>query len=59
MVPGSLSNISALIPKERRGKAYGTWSTFSALTTILGPVIGGWLAGAGLMFNSQRPAIYK
>jgi len=48
MVPGSLSNISALIPQQRRGKAYGTWSTFSALTTIIGPVIGGWLAGAGL-----------
>lgn len=48
MVPGSLSMISALIPKNRRGRAYGTWSTFSALTTIIGPILGGWLAGAGL-----------
>ncbi len=48
MVPGSLSIIAALIPRERRGRAYGIWSTFSALTTVIGPVLGGWLAGAGL-----------
>ncbi len=48
MVPGSLSIIAALIPKQRRGRAYGVWSTFSALTTVIGPVLGGWLASAGL-----------
>ena len=48
MVPESLAIIAAVIPQERRGKAYGTWSTFSALTTIIGPVLGGWLAGLGL-----------
>jgi len=48
MVPGSLAIISAIIPKQRRGKAFGTWSTFSALTTIIGPALGGWLAGLGL-----------
>jgi EmrB/QacA subfamily drug resistance transporter len=48
MVPESLAVISAVIPSERRGKAFGTWSTFSALTTITGPVLGGWLAGLGL-----------
>ena len=48
MVPESLAIISAVIPSERRGKAFGTWSTFSALTTIIGPVLGGWLAGIGL-----------
>lgn len=48
MVPGSLAIISAVIPSQRRGKAFGTWSTFSALTTIIGPVLGGWLAGLGL-----------
>ena len=48
MVPESLAIISSVIPSERRGKAFGTWSTFSALTTIIGPVLGGWLAGLGL-----------
>ncbi len=48
MVPGSLAIIAAIIPSKRRGKAYGTWSTFSALTTVAGPVLGGWLAGLGM-----------
>jgi MFS family permease len=48
MVPESLAIISAVIPSERRGKAFGTWSAYSALTTIIGPVLGGWLAGLGL-----------
>ncbi|MFN8563615.1 MAG: DHA2 family efflux MFS transporter permease subunit [Anaerolineae bacterium] len=48
MVPGSLAIISAYFPDERRGTAIGTWSTFSTLTTLGGPIIGGWLAGHGL-----------
>ncbi|MBK8022752.1 MAG: MFS transporter [Chloroflexi bacterium] len=48
MTPGSLALIAALFPDERRGVAIGTWSTFSTLTTILGPVLGGWLAEQGL-----------
>jgi EmrB/QacA subfamily drug resistance transporter len=48
MVPGSLAIISALFSPERRGTAIGTWSMFSTLTTVLGPIIGGWLAGQGL-----------
>lgn len=48
MVPGSLSIISAVYSQETRGKAIGTWSMFSALTTILGPMLGGLLADAGL-----------
>ena len=48
MVPGSLAIISAIIPAKKRGKAFGTWSTFTMLTTIIGPAFGGWLAGLGL-----------
>lgn len=48
MVPGSLAILSASFSAERRGRAIGTWSTFSTLTTILGPMLGGWLAGQGL-----------
>ncbi|MEO1050014.1 MAG: MFS transporter [Bacteroidota bacterium] len=48
MVPGSLSILSALFPAERRGWAIGTWSMFSAMTTILGPALGGYLADIGL-----------
>ncbi|MBZ0290300.1 MAG: MFS transporter, partial [Anaerolineae bacterium] len=48
MVPGSLALLSASFPPEKRGRAIGTWSTFSTLTTLMGPVLGGWLAGQGL-----------
>src|SRR6267143_68577 len=43
LVPGSLSLISASFARDERGKAIGTWSGFSAMTTALGPVAGGWL----------------
>jgi EmrB/QacA subfamily drug resistance transporter len=48
MVPGSLAILSASFPPDRRGKAIGTWSTFSTLTVLLGPALGGWLASIGL-----------
>jgi EmrB/QacA subfamily drug resistance transporter len=43
VVPGSLAIIAASFPAEERGRAIGTWSGFSAMTTALGPVLGGWL----------------
>jgi EmrB/QacA subfamily drug resistance transporter len=43
LVPGSLALITASFPEETRGQAIGTWSGFSAITTAIGPVIGGWL----------------
>jgi EmrB/QacA subfamily drug resistance transporter len=43
LVPGSLALISASFAKERRGKAIGTWSGFTAIAAGLGPVLGGWL----------------
>jgi EmrB/QacA subfamily drug resistance transporter len=43
LVPGSLALIAASFPEEERGRAIGTWSGFSAITTASGPVLGGWL----------------
>ena len=43
LVPGSLAIISATFDDAERGRAIGTWSGFSAMTTALGPVVGGWL----------------
>ncbi len=43
LVPGSLALISSSFNKDERGKAIGTWSGFSAITTAIGPVLGGWL----------------
>jgi len=43
LVPGSLAIISASFPAQDRGRAIGTWSGFTAITTAIGPVLGGWL----------------
>lgn len=43
MIPQSLAIITASYPKEERGGAIGFWASASALTTTLGPVIGGLL----------------
>src|SRR4029077_13684411 len=43
LVPGSLAIISAAFDDAERGRAIGTWSGFSAITTAIGPVSGGWL----------------
>ena len=43
LVPGSLALISSCFNEKERGRAIGTWSGFSAMTTAIGPVLGGWL----------------
>ena len=48
MIPGSLSLISSSINEKERGKAIGTWSAFTTVVTMGGPILGGALADAGL-----------
>jgi EmrB/QacA subfamily drug resistance transporter len=43
LVPNSLAILSSAFPRERRGRAIGTWSGFAAMTSAGGPVLGGWL----------------
>src|SRR5262249_11104249 len=43
LVPGSLAIISSSFSEQERGRAIGVWSAFSAITTGIGPVLGGWL----------------
>jgi EmrB/QacA subfamily drug resistance transporter len=43
LVPGSLAIISTSFDEGSRGQAIGTWSGFTAITTAIGPVLGGWL----------------
>jgi EmrB/QacA subfamily drug resistance transporter len=43
LVPGSLAIITASFDEKNRGQAIGTWSGFTAITTAIGPVLGGWL----------------
>jgi MFS family permease len=46
LVPGSLSLITAAFSEAERGKAIGTWSGVTAITSAAGPVMGGWLDSA-------------
>jgi EmrB/QacA subfamily drug resistance transporter len=43
LVPGSLAIISTSFDERSRGQAIGTWSGSTAITTAIGPVLGGWL----------------
>ncbi|MEM8629825.1 MAG: MFS transporter [Pseudomonadota bacterium] len=47
MVPGSLAIISRTYPREERGRAIGIWAAASAMTTALGPIIGGLVLSFG------------
>ena len=44
LTPGSLAIIDASFPGAERGRAIGTWAGFTAITTALGPTLGGWLS---------------
>ena len=47
MVPGSMAIIARAYPEEERGRAIGIWAAASALTTALGPIIGGLALSMG------------
>ncbi len=48
IVPASLAIITASFGPDQRGQAIGIWSAIGTLVTIIGPVVGGFLVGAGL-----------
>ena len=43
LVPASLAIIGAAFDGAARGRAIGTWAGAAAMTTALGPPLGGWL----------------
>src|SRR6202790_4642762 len=53
LVPGSLAIISATVDDAERGRAIGTWSGFSAITTVIGPV-----SAASLVEHLTRRAVF-
>jgi EmrB/QacA subfamily drug resistance transporter len=46
-MPQSLALISAAYTGDERGKAIGSWGSFGAITTVIGPLLGGALAQLG------------
>jgi len=46
LVPSSLALIQTSIRPDQRGQALGLWSGFSGLSTVVGPLLGGWMVDA-------------
>jgi EmrB/QacA subfamily drug resistance transporter len=45
LTPASLALITATFTGAERGAAIGTWTAWSGISTIVGPLLGGWLIG--------------
>jgi EmrB/QacA subfamily drug resistance transporter len=43
LTPQTLSVITMIFPAERRGAAFGIWGSVAGISTVAGPVLGGWL----------------
>lgn len=43
LVPGGLAIVNTNFPANLRGKAIGTWTAWSAITTAIGPPLGGYI----------------
>jgi EmrB/QacA subfamily drug resistance transporter len=46
VVPNSLALLETAFTGEARGAAIGRWAAWSAVSSALGPLVGGWLIGA-------------
>jgi EmrB/QacA subfamily drug resistance transporter len=45
LTPASLAVITTLFAGAERGAAIGTWTAWSGISTVAGPLLGGWLIG--------------
>jgi EmrB/QacA subfamily drug resistance transporter len=46
LTPAALATITAVFAGEERGAAIGTWTAWTGIAILLGPVVGGWLVKA-------------
>jgi len=45
LTPASLALITTLFAGAERGAAIGTWTAWAGISTVIGPLLGGWLIG--------------
>jgi EmrB/QacA subfamily drug resistance transporter len=43
VTPSSLAIIVAAFPPDRRGRAIGSWTAWTGISTVAGPLLGGWI----------------
>ena len=46
LVPSTLATIMAVFPEDERGRAIGSWTAWSGVSTVIGPLAGGVLIEA-------------
>ncbi len=60
LMPSSLAVIVTAFPREERGSAIGSWTAWSGIATVVGPLAGGYLVDAGswrLIFAINLPFV--
>jgi|GEM_PF-1593027 MFS family permease len=45
LTPASLAVITSTFAGHERGATIGTWTAWSGISTVIGPLLGGWLIG--------------
>jgi EmrB/QacA subfamily drug resistance transporter len=45
LTPASLAVLTSTFSGDERGAAIGTWTAWSGISTVIGPLLGGWLIG--------------
>jgi EmrB/QacA subfamily drug resistance transporter len=45
LTPASLAVLTSTFAGDERGAAIGTWTAWSGISTVVGPLLGGWLIG--------------
>lgn len=60
LTPSALAVIIAAFPTSERGSAIGSWTAWAAISTVIGPLVGGYLVGAAswrLIFAINIPFV--
>ena len=58
LTPAALATITATFSGEERGAAIGTWTAWTGIAFVIGPLVGGWLVTLALValdLPDQRP----
>src|SRR5258707_3841261 len=45
LTPAALATITSVFSGEERGAAIGTWTAWTGIAFVIGPLVGGWLVG--------------